>query len=133
MSRSLTLRRRLLAGGLLLTVAALAAPSATFAKAGDVIRTGDCSGATNWKIKAHPDDTGLEVEAEVDQNKNGQAWSWTLKNDGVRVAGGTATTRAPSGSFTVKRTTADGAGRDTLVFRATNAKTGETCRASVTI
>jgi hypothetical protein len=133
MSRSITLRRRLIAGGLLLSVAALATPSATFAKAGDVIRSGDCSAATNWKIKAHPDDAGLEVEAEIDQNKNGVTWSWTFKNDGTRFASGKATTKAPSGSFTVKRIAANGAGADTIVFRAVNPKTGEVCRASVTI
>jgi hypothetical protein len=127
-----SLRRRLAAGGLLLSVALLAVPGGTLAKDGDIIRRGSCSGATDWKLKLSEEDGRIEAEAEIDQNRNGVTWEWRFKNDGVRFAKGTATTRAPSGSFEVRRLTTDGAGSDTIVFRAVNPRSGEVCRAVAT-
>lgn len=46
---------------------------------------------------------------------------------------GTATTTAPSGSFEVERRLTDTAGADTVSATATNAGTGESCTASLTI
>ncbi len=101
------------------------------AKDGDVIRRGDCTGATNWKLKASPEDGRIEVEGEIDSNKNGQTWKWRLKHNGTLSARGTSTTKAPSGSFEVRRVVVDVSGTDSLVFRATNPKTGESCRGTV--
>jgi hypothetical protein len=95
-------------------------------------RSGSCSGSTDWKIKAGPDDGRMEVEAEIDSNRTGQTWRWTLKRDGRLVDRGTSTTRGPSGSFDVERRTANGPGSDTFRFRATHRATGEVCVARVT-
>ena len=133
MTTTTTLRRRLIAGGLLLSVAALALPGATFAKDGDIRRTASCSGASTVKLKIGARDGGYEVEGEVDQNRNGRTWDWTFKNDGTRFAGGSSVTRAPSGSFSVERRSANGAGPDTIVFRAVNPASGEVCRIAATV
>jgi hypothetical protein len=114
-------------------VALLASASPSLGRDGDgrVIRTGDCSRASDWKLKAKPDDGRLEVELEVDQNRNGVAWDVTIKRNGRAVASGTRRTRAPSGSFSFERRIGDPAGEDRISAVAT--RDGETCRASLTI
>ena len=103
------------------------------AAGGDVIRHGDCSGSSTWKLKAKPDDGRLQVEGEVDSNRNGQTWHWKILHDGNIVRRGTATTQPPSGSFTVERRIANSAGTDRVGWRATNPATGETCTGGLTI
>jgi hypothetical protein len=102
------------------------------AKGGDdsrVQRSGDCSGATNWKLKAKPDDGRLEVEFEVDQNRNGVKWNVVIKRNGKTVVTTNATTKAPSGSFSVERRISGTSGKIT----ATATRSGESCKGSVTV
>jgi len=94
----------------------------------DVIRRGSCAGATDWKLKASPEDGRIEVEGEVDSNRDGQTWRWRIRHNGSLSARGTATTQPPSGSFEVRRVLVDAAGTDTIVFRARNPRTDEVCR-----
>lgn len=110
----------------------LAAAAPAHAGDDDAQRSGSCSGSTNWKIKAGPDDGRMEVEAEIDSNRSGQTWRWTLKRDGNLVDRGSSTTRGASGSFDVERRTPNGPGTDRFVFRATHRATGEVCVARVT-
>jgi hypothetical protein len=112
----------------LLLGAALVGPMGVAAKSTDVIRTGSCSGSSDWKLKAHPDNGRLEVEFEVDQNRNGQTWNVKLKRNGNVFWSGQKTTRAPSGSFSVTKRTGNAAGTDKIVGKATNPRTGEVCR-----
>ncbi|HEU5038893.1 MAG TPA: hypothetical protein VFT70_17935 [Nocardioides sp.] len=97
----------------------------------DVRRSGSCTGGTAWKIKAKPDDGRIEVEAEIDSNRTGQTWRWTLRHDGRVADSGRATTRGPSGSFSVERRADDSPGRDAFRFTARNRASGETCVARV--
>lgn len=106
----------------------LSFPIGASAKDGDVIRTGNCSGATDWKLKLSPENGRIEAEAEIDSNVNGQNWNVKLKRNGNVFFQGMRTTHAPSGSFEVRRVTPNGAGTDTFVLKATNARTGEVCR-----
>jgi hypothetical protein len=115
------------AAGLTLVVAAPADAGGR-----EVLRRGSCSGATDWKIKAKDEDGRIEVEAEVDSNRNGQTWRWKLRHDGSVTARGTRTTSAPGGSFEVRRVVVDLAGADHLQLRARNVASGETCRGAVT-
>ena len=115
-----------------LVVAAIpahAGGAASVLRSGDdddrVITTGSCSAGARWKLKVKTDDGRLEVEGEVDTNRAGQAWAWTLRHNGSVSARGTSTTTARSGSFEVERTIVDLAGTDRVVFRATYA--GQTC------
>jgi hypothetical protein len=114
--------------------AALAIPAA-LAVADDhdgreVVRTGDCSGSADWKLKVDTDDGRLEVEGEVDSNRSGQSWRWKLKDNGKVVASGSDTTSGRSGSFEVERTIPDRSGADRIVFRAKHGS--EVCVARVT-
>jgi hypothetical protein len=124
------------AAAALLVATALLVIGAGAAHAGDdgeVLRRGSCSGSTDWKIKAKPDDGRLEVEAEIDSNRNGQKWRWTLRRNGKVVDRGTRTTQPPSGSFSVERKTGNAAGTDRFKFRAVNERSGEVCVARVSI
>lgn len=112
--------------------AMLSLPAGVAAKDGDIIHRGNCTGSTDWKLKLSPDNGRIEVEFEVDSNRVGQTWNVTLKNDGNVFFSGQRMTQAPSGSFTVRRTTANGAGSDFIVGRAVNPKSGEVCRGTAT-
>jgi hypothetical protein len=128
MNRTATIVRSTAVGALVMGAAfALPMTSAEAAKAGSVIKSGSCSARADWKLKASPDNGRIEVEAEVDSNVNGQSWNWRLRHNGSLTASGTKSTRAPSGSFTVQRTLVNVKGPDTIVFKATNPKSGETC------
>lgn len=123
---------RTLIGTALVAGTLLAIPAPTMAKSSDVIRTGNCSGAADWKLKVSREDAGLEVEFEVDQNRNGQVWRVRITDNGVLRYSNLRTTRAPSGSFSVNRTIRNMAGSDTIVARARNLKTGQLCVAKLT-
>ena len=109
-----------------LTPALMAAPA--YAGDGDVIKRGSCSGSTDWKLKAGPEDGRIEVEGEVDSNKDGQTWRWRLRHNGSLSAKGTATTKGPSGSCEMRRVLVNANGTDRIVFRARNPRTDEVCR-----
>lgn len=108
-------------------------PATVAAKDTDVIRTGSCTGASDWKLKAKPDNGRLEVEFEVDQNVNNRTWNVRLKRNGNTFWHGQRTTHAPSGSFSVSKRTGNAAGTDTIVGRAVNPATGEVCQGSLSI
>jgi hypothetical protein len=119
-----------LAAALALTVAGAVPASA---KDGDVIRTGACSGASDWKLKLSPENGKTEVQYEVDSNVVGQTWRVRIFQNGERIFRGSRVTQAPSGSFTVRVLAANPAGTDSFKGRAVNAATGEVCvgRASI--
>jgi hypothetical protein len=109
----------------------LAAPAATLAKGGGTVvrATGTCTIASTAKLKAKHDNGRIEVEFEVDQNRNNRLWTVSISDNGTRVFTGTRRTVAPSGSFSVERRIANRAGTDRIVARAVNARSGEVCRA----
>lgn len=119
-------------GVVALATAATLLPAATAsAKDGDVVRSGDCSGSTNWKLKAGPEDGRIEVEGEIDSNKTGQTWTWRIVHNGSVSFTGTKQTAGASGSFLVRRTLVDADGADRIVFRAVNPRSDEVCRATL--
>jgi hypothetical protein len=123
--RVITLAATLAVCGAALTTAPLAS-----AKGGDPIKTaGKCSKSSTAKLKLSREDSGVEVEFEVDQNRNGVPWKVTLRRNGSIVATMTKVTRAPSGSFTVRRLIS-GAGK--FVAVATRSS-GERCTAQASI
>jgi hypothetical protein len=129
----MTAIRTLTAGSALAAIVAVGvvtAPAAT-AKGLEVRASGSCSLGATWKLKAKQDNARIQTELEVDRNRVGQTWSVRLFDNGVLVASGTATTVAPSGSFTFRRIIANRAGNDTITAVATYAPTGEVCRAKV--
>jgi hypothetical protein len=117
-------------------IAALALPvtaPASGGGGGGVTSAGKCIGMSTSKIKAKPRDGRLEVEFEVDQNRNGVKWNVKLKHNGAVAFRTTATTHAPSGSFTVEHKLNDAAGKDSVAGIARNPSSGERCVARVTV
>lgn len=111
----------------------LAAPASASGGGGDVRSSGTCSGGGTWKLKAKPDDGRIQIEFEVDTNRAGQTWHVRIKDNTKLVADRYATTVAPSGSFTVKASTANQAGSDVIgatATRTTSAGT-RTCSGAV--
>jgi hypothetical protein len=109
-----------LAAALAATTVSLGSAPA-FAKSGgggDVRASSTCSTGV-IKLKAKHDDGWIEIEAEVDTNRNGQAWAVKLTDNGVAAFSGTRTTVAPSGSFEVEKTITDRSGVDKVMVRAT--------------
>jgi hypothetical protein len=114
-----------------LMLAAFAGPVA--ARSGDVVRTGDCSGQADWKLKGGMRDGRIEVEFQVDSNRAGQTWRVRLADNGTVFFRGTRVTQAPSGSFTVEKRTSNLAGTDRIVGFARNIASGQTCRGVIRI
>ena len=107
---------------------ALAAAPAGVAKRGDVRVVGACTKASTSKLKLSEEDGGIEVEFEVDQNRNGVRWTVVLTQNGKRVARLTRVTRAPSGSFKARIVARNTSGTDKFTARATR-PSGEVCTA----
>ena len=66
-------------------LALLALGSPALAKDGDVIVRGTCSATSTAKLKLSGENGRIEVELEVDQNRNGVPWKVVLTR-GTRVA-----------------------------------------------
>jgi len=93
---------------------------------------GSCTAGSTAKLKVKPRNGRLKAEFEVDQNRNGVKWAVRVRRDGKLVVKTSATTKAPSGSFSVERRFRNPAGSDRIVAKATS-PSGEVCRASLTI
>jgi hypothetical protein len=121
---------RLVAGALLAAAVTVSAVPAQ-ANEDDVVRRGNCSRSTDWKLKASPENGRIEVEGEIDSNRRGQEWRWRLLHNGSLSGRGVKTTKGTSGSFEVRRVVVDLRGTDYLVFATKNPTSGETCRGVV--
>jgi hypothetical protein len=116
-------------GTVALATALVAAPTGV-AKDGDVRVRGKCTRASTAKLKLSAENARIEVEFEVDQNRNGVRWNVVLFQNGKRIARMTRTTRAPSGSFEARVLAPNRAGADRITARATRASGGEVCTAA---
>ncbi len=112
-------------------VAVTATVPAALAKGGDPQVRGTCTASSTAKLKLSSENGRIEVELEVDQNRNGVAWKVSLKRNGTAVALTTAITRAPSGSFKVRRVITNAPGPDRIAATATS-PSGERCTARAT-
>jgi hypothetical protein len=110
-----------------LVLLALATAPAAIAKDGDILRRGTCTGPSASKIKLSEENGRIEVEFEVDQNRNGVRWNVLVRQNGRSVATLVRVTRPPSGSFEARIVAPNRAGVDSFVATAT--RPGETCRA----
>ena len=79
-------RTALVVTALTAAVAALAIGSPALAKEGDILVRGSCTGPSTAKLKLSEENGRIEVEFEVDQNRNGVAWTIVLQRNGARVA-----------------------------------------------
>ena len=122
------MRRTVVWSALAVLASTLLLVPAALAKDGDVRVAGTCSAASTSKLKLSREDGGVEIELEVDQNRNGVRWHVVLLRNGSRIASRSAVTRGPSGSFET-RFVASGAGR----FTARAQRTGERCTVSASL
>ena len=106
-------------------------PAALAKNPRDIRVAGTCTGASTAKVKLSPENGRIEAEFGADQNRNGVSWKWALARNGKTIASGTAVTKAPSGSFTVRRLISNASGPDRITFRASRAN-GEVCTARAT-
>jgi hypothetical protein len=124
-----------IAAAAVVTAAAVAAlfaaspASAAATKDGDVRVGGRCTGPSTAKLKLSAENGRIEVEFEVDQNRNGVRWTVALRRNGRLAATGVGVTRAPSGSFEFRRVLPNGPGADRIVATARRAS-GEVCTAT---
>ena len=81
-------------------------------------------------LKLSTDDSRIEVEFQVDQNRNGIPWKVTLRRNSTLAASTTAATHAPSGSFTIRRLIS---GPHATVTATATGSNGERCTARATI
>jgi hypothetical protein len=125
-----TAQMLMVAAALALTVGTMAPASA---RGTDVTHRGSCSASSNWKLKLSTDDRGIEVQFEVDSNVNGQTWHVRIAENGNRIFSGNRQTKAPSGSFEVRKLANDTSGTDHFRARASNGDTGETCVGTASI
>jgi hypothetical protein len=108
-----------------LAAALVAVPTAA-AKRGDVRVWGTCTGASTVKLKLSEEDGGIEVELEVDQNRNGVRWVVAIAQNGSSLVKTTRVTRGPSGSFELRVVAPNRPGTDRFLGRATS-PSGEVC------
>lgn len=99
----------------------------------DVRATGACTLSSTAKLKLSPENGRVEVEFEVDENRNGSRWGVVLKRNGAVVRSRAAVTRAPSGSFEARAVIGAGSPRTKVTAVARRAATGEVCRATATL
>jgi hypothetical protein len=111
----------------------LAAPVAAKDGSGDARARGNCSRSTDWQLRAKAEDGRIRVRFDVDSNRSGQQWIYTIRRDGAVTASGKRTTKSSGGSFRVERAVADAPGTNRITATARNAKTREYCRAALTI
>lgn len=124
------LRTLVLTAVVVTSVAALAAAATASAKGSPGIRvSGVCSQVSTSKLKLSREDSGVQVEFEVDQNRSGIPWKVTLRRNGAALMSTTATTHGPSGSFSLHRTISGAGG----TFSAVATRAGERCSAQARI
>ena len=109
---------------------ALGASPVASAKDGDVRAVGSCTKSSTSKIKLSEEDGRIEVEFEVDQNRNGVRWTVAIRQRGQVVRRLVRVTRGPSGSFEARVVVPNGPGSDRIA--ATASRSGERCSAAAT-
>ncbi len=67
--------------------------------------TGTCSAGSEIAVKVRQKSKKREAELEVDSNRKGQRWNYTIARDGKVIKSGVKKTSGRSGSFSVKAKT----------------------------
>ena len=128
------MNKKLWAVGMIIPFAAAAMVATAPAASAETLAaqaSGRCSMGSHWTMKAKPDNGRMELELEVDSNRNGQRWTVRITDNRSLIFAGTKVTVAPSGSFEVRRLTANKVGIDHFVGVARNPRTHEVCIARV--
>jgi hypothetical protein len=105
--------------GLAAPLVATATPAFASGGGGGVSASGACTNGGHFKLKAKHDDGRIEMEYQVDSNRAGQVWAVRITDNGAAVVSRHATTRGPSGSFTIRKVIANRPGLDKIHAHAT--------------
>ena len=111
-------------------VPVVALPAAADAKGAKVTSSKSCIGGGVAKLKASNEDGRIEIEFEVDVNRNNQRWNVVIKRNGAKVYSVTKRTAAPSGSFESHKLIRNAAGKDRISAVATGPN-GRSCKVSL--
>ena len=93
---------------------------------------GACSRSADWELRAKASGGRLEIRLDVDADRRGQKWVYTIRADGSVVASGTRTSRS-GGSLRVEVRVPQGSDVDRITATARNTSSREYCRAAVTL
>jgi hypothetical protein len=116
---------------LAISAAALAVSPLASAKGGDGVRvSGTCTQNSAASLKLGREDSGIEIEFEVDENRAGVPWRVTLSRNGALAVAKSATTRPRSGSFTVRHLVS---GTHATITAVATRASGERCTAHASI
>jgi hypothetical protein len=106
--------------------AALGTPA--FANHGSPPVKGTCSGSSTVKLYTSEHGKGIKVTAKIKTGVAGEAWDWTISDNGSTVAADESVTNADN-KLIVRATVPNLEGSDTIDFSATDTVTGEVCTA----
>jgi hypothetical protein len=98
-----------------------------------VTAAGHCTRGATWTLKGKPDDGQIEAEFQVDGIVKAQTWHVVLRDNGTTFFESSRMAAAGNDGFSVSARTANRAGTDKLVGRASNDVTGQVCRGSVSL
>jgi hypothetical protein len=93
---------------------------------------GSCSATSTYKINANGHQDMVVVKAKIKTDTGGEAWSYSIADNGATVVSGDATT-AKNGKLRIRESIPNLDGPDTVDLTATDSVTGETCMAEVTL
>jgi hypothetical protein len=92
-----------------------------------------CTAQSTVRLRVRSEDKGaLRVELEVRTPRRGTGWAVSVVHERRLAWSATKRTSTSSGSFSVRLTTPDWPGHDTIVARAVGPR-GEVCRAGATV
>jgi len=126
----MSIAARIIVGTILAWLLAVGATPVASAKDGDIRAVGSCTKSSTSKIKLSEENGRIEVEFEVDQNRNGVRWSVVFRRNGQVARKLVRITRGPSGSFEARVVVPNGPGGDRI--SATASRRGESCKAAAT-
>lgn len=132
MNRSAVIRLAGVASLALGVAVALGAPAQAASAAHKGHGGGTCSANSTIKFKADGKKKGIKVTAKVATGVAGEAWDWTISDNGTQVAGDESSTGS-DGKLVVRATVPNLDGSDTVDFAATDTVTGETCTAEAVV
>ena len=114
--------------------AAVVLPMTAASAADSVTRSGTCTAASTWTMRAAEADGDVAaLRLTVDSSHAGQTWSVALSRQGTRFFS-TQRTTDTAGDFTVSRNAREANGVDDVyTARAENLRTGEVCSARVVL
>ena len=123
------MRSKVLVGGLTSLVAGgLLVAAAPSANAVEKVKRGDCSKQSTWKLELDTEAGKIEVDFDAKTPKAGKTWKYKVKQDGVvRHKGKTVSER--DGDVEVDKKVNNRKGKDTIVVRVEQPKSGEVCKA----